>query len=396
MDAPHFIQVGDLPVFSGAGRGDLLCHCGHVLIKGYLPANFLSIRIKCFGCGEVIETPALPEGEILPRRAVGLEPTQTPALQTSAVPPGAILVCQQEILRRYALTQPREFPNEALHLTRDLVETAAWQYDRLIGGRLAEQLAASPPAMGTDAGDYPFAWSVARLREQVDKPDWSWLYQNDDAIAALHVAAVHHLMQCWGQHPLLPQLAAGLVERGSFLRIMSGFATAKLLHDSGNRVGFSLPSSEVALHFTTPSDEPLSLALLAPDALQWRARERRTPQVLYEAVVDAMAAAKGRVNRARPGMVVLSASIWEPDFDQALVDTIHAAFHSTGRRNRGLAAVAVVMPKVLPAKYPHQLGFGYAFYPIANPHFGGENPIKVGPPLNVIARSQATKQSPAM
>ena len=367
-------------MFSGAGRGNLVCRCGHVLIKGYLPANFLSIRIKCFACGEVTETPGLPEGDILPRRAAGLEPNQTPGLQTSAVAAGAVLACQQEILRRYALTQPREFPDEALHLTRDFVETAARQFDRLTGGRMTEQLAASPPAMGADTGDYPFAWSVARLREQVDKPDWSWLRQNDDAIAALHVAAVHHLMHCWGQHPLLPQLAAGLTERGAFLRVMSGFATAKLLHDSGNRVGFLLRSPEVGLHFTTPDGEPLSLAILEPDALQWRARERRSPQSLYAAVVDAMAAAKGRVNRARPGMVVLSASLWEPDFDQMLVDAIHAAFQTNGRRNRGLAAVAVVMPKVLPAKYPHQLGFGYAFYPIANPHFGGENPIKIGPP----------------
>jgi hypothetical protein len=36
-------------VFVGAGSTDLLCRCGQsILIKGYLPANFLSIRIKCF------------------------------------------------------------------------------------------------------------------------------------------------------------------------------------------------------------------------------------------------------------------------------------------------------------------------------------------------------------
>jgi hypothetical protein len=43
-----------------------------------------------------------------------------------------------------------------------------------------------------------------------------------------------------------------------------------------------------------------------------------------------------------------------------------------------VAAVAVVMPKVLPAGQPDRVGFGYAFYPIRNPHFAGENPIRVG------------------
>ena len=42
---------------------------------------------------------------------------------------------------------------------------------------------------------------------------------------------------------------------------MTGFAAAKLLHDAGNRVGFSLAGGDVGLHFTTAADEPLSLAL---------------------------------------------------------------------------------------------------------------------------------------
>ena len=73
---PHFVQVGAAPVFRGAGTGDLLCRCGaSVLIQGYLPGNFLAIRIQCFRCGAVSTTPGLPEGEILPRSAIAIEPT---------------------------------------------------------------------------------------------------------------------------------------------------------------------------------------------------------------------------------------------------------------------------------------------------------------------------------
>ena len=32
----------------------------------------------------------------------------------------------------------------------------------------------------------------------IDTPGWSWLYQDDDAMAAMYVTALHHLMQCWG------------------------------------------------------------------------------------------------------------------------------------------------------------------------------------------------------
>ena len=79
---------------------------------------------------------------------------------------------------------------------------------------------------------------------------------DDDAMATMYVAALHHLMQCWGQHPLLARLAAPLAERDRFIRTVAGLAMAKLLYDGGNRVGFSLSGGDVDLHFTTPVDEP--------------------------------------------------------------------------------------------------------------------------------------------
>jgi hypothetical protein len=349
-----------------------------VLIRGYLPGNFLAIRIQCFRCGAVTATPGLPDGDILPRSTAAVVATETPVVTPSVVGPGDVLACRDAMAHAYALTRPHNPPDEPLLLSRAMLEAAAADYDRLTGGRLAAHVAASPPAEGTEQGAYAFAWSLLRLRERIDRPVWSWLHQDDDAMAAMYVTALHHLMLCWGQHPLLDRLAAPLARPDRFIHTVAGFATAKLLFDGGNRVGFSLSGDDVDLHFTTPADEPLSLALLAPDALQWRQRDRRNPVVLRDAVIDALASAQGRVNRSKPGIVVLAVSILQPDFDQMVVDAIHSAFQSVGRRHRGVAAVAVVMPKVLPAGRPDWIGFGYAFYPIRNPRFAGENPVRLG------------------
>jgi catechol 2,3-dioxygenase-like lactoylglutathione lyase family enzyme len=382
LDPAHFIQVGDLPVFSGAGSGELICACGtSTLINGYAARNFLAIRIRCFRCGAITTTPGLPAGEILPPDAVALAPDEVPAVRTNTIPLGAVLADRTEVERDYALTRPRDPPAEPMVLTAATLDAAAEAYDRLTGGRLAEHMAASPPATGSALGEYPLAWSLLRLGGQVGTPGWTWFQHNDDALAAMHVAAMWDCMARWGQHPLLAELVSPLAAPGQFLRTMTRLAAARLLFDAGNRVGFSMPSPQqpdAPLHFSTPDGNALTLALRAPNALQWRERDRRTPQSLRAAVLEALASAQGQVNGRRPGIVVLSASILMPDFDQAIVDAIHAAFRSAGRKHHGVAAVGVVIPKVMPTGQPDQVGFAYAFYPIRNPHFAGENPIRVG------------------
>ncbi|HEY7578440.1 MAG TPA: hypothetical protein VH855_12665 [Acetobacteraceae bacterium] len=376
--APHVVQVGSAPAFIGHGSDDLICGCGgSVLIQNYRSADFIDIRIRCARCRGVTATPGLGDGEILPRSATPVAPAGIAAVSASRVPPGAVLVCQQAMERRYRQTQPRAVRDEPILLTRGMLEAAASEYNRLIGGRLADHAAASAPALGDDHGLYPLAWAVLRLRERIGRPGWSWLHQDDDAMAAMYIAAMHHLMQCWGQQPLLGRLAAPLRQPGRFLRTVAGFALAKLMFDSGNRVSFELSGSDVDLRLVTANGASLSVALLAPERLQWRERERRGLDVLRHAIVDAMAIAQPRVNRGTPGIVVLVASILQPDFDQMVVDAIHAAFRSVGRRHRGVAAIAVLMPKVLPAGLPDRLGFGYAFYPIPNPNFAGNNPVRL-------------------
>ncbi|MEJ0018054.1 MAG: hypothetical protein WDN25_16095 [Acetobacteraceae bacterium] len=346
-------------------------------MTGYLPANLVAIRLRCARCGAITTTPGLVPTEILPRTAVPIEPIGQPMPTTAGLRPGDVLVCARTLASEYAGNRPLPWPDEPVAVTQALLEDAARGYDRLAGGRLAAQIEASPAADDAEHGPYPFAWSVARLRTKIGTPGWSWLNQDDDAMATMHVVALRHLMRCWGQHPLLPRLTAALAEPDGLIRTLVTLGTAKLLYDAGNRVGFTLADAEPGLHFSTSAGDPLTLALLEPEALKWRQRDRRTPASLRAAVIEAVNGVQSRVNRTRPGIVVLASSILQPDFDQMLVDAIHAAFDVAGRRNRGVAAVAVVMPKVLQAGHPDWVGFGYAFYPILNPRFMGQNPIRL-------------------
>ena len=165
---PHFVQVGNVPVFQGVGADELSCRCGAPLIRGYLPGNFRRIAIQCFQCGEITTTPDMPLQEILPRSVIAVDAAETPVPTTVAVPPGAVLACSKAVTEEYSLTRPTSLPDEPFHLSRPMLENAAANYNRLSGGRLDVHLANAPPGAGSDHGAYPFAWSLLRLREVID------------------------------------------------------------------------------------------------------------------------------------------------------------------------------------------------------------------------------------
>jgi hypothetical protein len=332
------------------------CGCGHVLITGYQPDSFLAIRIRCFRCGDITTTPGPPFGYVLPREArvpaLADEPVVTPIdLATDVV------LADADVAR----TRPNVVRYESMTLSRSTLDALVAAYDEL-GGQ----------------GEHPFVASLARLREQMGREGWRWSKEDDDVVAAMHVAAFDHLRHCWGNHPDLARLAAGFRVPGRYLRTLTAFGAGKLLFDAGNRIGFALqpPVQELSLRVTM-GDQQLGVALSAPDALQWAARDRRSPQVLQRAVTDALASARGQVNRARPGLLMLSASILYQDFDQMLIDAIHATFRAVGRKHGSVAAVVVLMPKVFTTRQADEVGFAYALYPLVNSHFEGENPIRL-------------------
>jgi hypothetical protein len=77
-------------------------------------------------------------------------------------------------------------------------------------------------------------------------------------------------------------------------------------------------------------------------------------------------------------MLVLSPGAVEGKADQLFIDNIFAAIGSHGKRYRGLAAVAVIAPKVLPTGKPREVRFGYSFYPIPNRNHAIGQSVRIG------------------
>ena len=95
-------------------------------------------------------------------------------------------------------------------------------------------------------------------------------------------------------------------------------------------------------------------------------------------MIEAMASVQGRINRLRPGMLVLSAGASEPTFDNLLIETMVAAMASHGKRHRGLAAVAAIFPKLFLTGKPREVRFGYTFFPVANRDHSVGQAVRIG------------------
>jgi hypothetical protein len=76
--------------------------------------------------------------------------------------------------------------------------------------------------------------------------------------------------------------------------------------------------------------------------------------------------------------------------DPLIIEGVTRALHERGRRHRGLAAVALVLPKIYPTARSDQVVFGWIIMPFANPHHTGSG-IKLSSPQAAAAAAAATQ-----
>lgn len=359
----HYTQVGDSPAVVGAGPGQFSCGCGQsLLIAGYEPQNFLDIAIQCAACGRISATPGLPEGAQPPANVVLVErgaqhPPRTVANETA-------LISREEMERLVAFHQPRATGADPHVVSDALLDEIEIQQQNWTNEPL-------PPAPHSYQ-QQPLAWAVAHFRQRLRDPEWTSFADSADSTAAAVIAAFRDLFASWGHHPLFGAMIASAASQGYSLHAMAMFGAAKSLISAGNQVVF-VPTAGArpriaSFQLLMGPQEQMSVVVNRFDRFEWPDGAEATPLSIRAAATEAMASVQGSINRLHPGMLVLSPGAVEGKADQLFIDNIFAAIGSHGKRYRGLAAVAVIAPKILPTGRHREVRFGYSFYPIPNRH----------------------------
>jgi hypothetical protein len=370
---PHYTQRGRAPAIAGAGFGLFSCACGDsLLIAGYEPRNFLGIAIQCAACGRIAETPGLPPGAAPPTAVTVVErgaenPPPTVAGDT-------VLISREEIERLAVLYQPRSTDTDSHVISDALLDDVEFQQRRWTEQPL------DPSA--DNYQDQALAWAVAHFRRRLRDPDWTGFADEHDIVAVTIIAAFRDLFASWVHHPLFGAMVNTAAVQGFSLHAMALFGAAKSLASAGNRVGF-VPTIGprpriVSFQLVLGTQEQMSVAVNRFDRFAWPDGPQGTPPTVRAAVIEAMASVQGSINRLRPGILVLSGGVSHAGVEQLLLDGIAGAIGSHGKRNRGLAAMAAIFPKVGRTGRPREVRFGHAFYPVSNRNHSVGQSVRIG------------------
>jgi hypothetical protein len=370
---PHFTQIGDSPAISGSGSGQFSCECGQsLLIAGYEPRNFLGIAIQCAACGRVSETPGLPDGAQPPSNVTLVERGAENPPRT--VTNDAVLISREEMERLVAFYQPRATGADPHVISDALLDEVEVQQHNWTNDPL------DPSPRGYKSN--PLAWAVVHFRERLRDTEWTSFADSSDSTAAAVIAAFRDLVASWGHHPLFGAMIATAAAQGYSLHAMAMFGAAKSLTSAGNQIAFvptAGPNPRIAsFQLLLGPQEQMSVVVNRFDRFEWPDGVEATPQAIRSAAIEAMASVQGSINRLHPGMLVLSPGAVEGKADQLFIDNIFAAIGSHGKRHRGLAAMAVIAPKVLPTGRHREVRFGYSFYPIPNRNHAIGQSVRIG------------------
>jgi hypothetical protein len=386
---PYVIQGSAAPAFRMPGEaGSLVCGCqGSVLVEGYRPENFVSVRIKCFVCGQITSTPGLPPGEILPSRIVTLGADGRFLLSsTLEMREHVVVTCDKEIEFEQSSTRPRKPADENISIDLNLIDQVEAEFGRIIGARALEhQCSAVRRAMKhghSGADEFPLAWGCLWLRNWLAQEAGGWRLDAPFMAATTYLLAFRHFAAAWGHHPRFATISQSFAGGRFFHHNIAQFAAASYMIEHGNRVGLAIPeggSQRTAdLYTRTAPGEVLHIETKAPQALQWPNAILGDRHAIGQVVLKALKTAKGQLNRKKKGILVVAANVNVPHFDQQLHAGIRSAIHAKGRDHRGVAAVVGIVPTITVAGSPLKLAHGYTFVPILNPHFDGENPVLTG------------------
>lgn len=377
---PHFIQQGDGPVCIGDGPDTLSCDCGRVLIQGYVPARFLALSLQCGGCGAVTRTPPLAEGASPPAAMIFAAEAGEARAEPFVLPPDTAVAGEAERERLWGFYGPRTPPSNVYTFDTALLDDTAARFASLTGAALPDTDA--DPAKGL--ARHALAWSVAHLRACMRDGDWNCTDQPPTAVASLTVAGFRHFVATWEQNLFFPAMVATAGEAGFSVHGLAPFAAAHMLMLQRNRIGFPRQTGypgridHILLGGASGAWLPAYTRVFNRFEIPWGGDwDHASLRAAAQAAIEAESA---RINPKHPGLLLLSPGSAMRGFDEALIGAIKAALSVLGRRNRGLAAVAPIVLRLLPTRDPHAIQFGYGLFPLQNRHYRGDVPVMWGAP----------------
>lgn len=308
-ERPIMVQGSSAPVFRGRGKDPLLCgECANTLIEAFEPNRVLSVDLECFKCRSRTRTPGWEIPGPLPQQVGAIGHAGRFFFEgTVDLAPLIPFGSSQEIARVDGLYGARKVAAEYSFSTEGLAEIST-RLNVLSGGELEKAL--SVTRRHFDLGqsrflDYPLAWAILHMeaclqRNRIDA-------RTDDGAAIRFLQAAMDLVDRWGEHPVFPSIAKGLVHE--FHHMSAMLIAASYLHDHGNRIGFTENTAKQGvkvpdLFIRFDTDDVMPIEVKAPRVLQWPAEP--TGATIESAVETQLKRAKKQIETE--GVVVIGAS----------------------------------------------------------------------------------------
>jgi hypothetical protein len=237
------------------------------------------------------------------------------------------------------------------------------------------------------------AWALDRLASGVGQPGWSAMVSEPDVVATAQLGAFREFLHVWSGHPLFPAMAAGAAAAGFSSHALAVFAAARCLAATGNRIGFTRPpiagNRFDGFYVETSPTERTPVVVRRFDRFDWPTGKGADPAIVRAAAVDALIASQSRLHARQSGILVLSVGAVRGRDDYAIIEGLAETLRARGRKHRGLAGVAVILPKLRATARPDQVEFHWTFLPLNNPHHTGGG-------LRLGARPDGTPQVAAV
>lgn len=377
---PRILQGSSAPVFSGSSNQNLFCKCSQILIRGYIPRQYIDLDIQCFSCKTVFTTEQWPLDEALPLGLISIGRSGHYNLMSTVDTSNLIGIISEQNIE---LTNSRigvKPSNSKLNLTHEGMCELETLLDEVSSGDFRKSLLSTTRAfeLGNDKFlKFPAAWAIHHLKKIFAEGVVDISIPEDNAAIA-HLYLLSDLFSRWQHHPLFKQSARGCALE--FHHTVTQLMVASYLADHGNPIGFTntkvLNGQSPDLYINNNTCNSLSIEVKAPPELQWPNASASTERL--EKIIDKqLRKARDQITGTAGGLVAIGALTLNHD-EKNKIDLAIQSLINRKKVSTRILAIASVVRFLYPVHFEPGMGsfrFGcsFAINIHKNPRFEGED-----------------------